>query len=210
MFSHEAVLNLEEVADSALLQEICELESDESMPSDLEDDIYALVHFGSTKSHKPLSLKKLDPIETNRCFQSSTICYKCNRSGHISRDCPRKPSTCFICNQTGHVKTNCPENTCRICKKSGHRENDCWKSAGGGSQYKNRHYRAEDRPRREEPKEMPAVESAPEKRKNRGNPREERPSEGGKGRNPPKDDAFKKGKKKVPKNPESSQGHCKS
>ncbi|KAI5192144.1 hypothetical protein NEMIN01_1837 [Nematocida minor] len=122
---HETVLELPEIADNLLIKEISEISEDQSICSDIENEIYALVHFGSSKSHTITHLKKLQPVESSRYFQCTTVCYRCNQTGHMARDCVKSPQTCFLCNKTDHKKSNCPKYICRKCKRMGHNETAC-------------------------------------------------------------------------------------
>merc|ERR1712035_119619 len=95
-------------------------------------------------------LVRLDLSKEGR--MSSTVCYKCNRTGHFARECsqggssggfggsfrgrggPRgggvfgRGASCYNCNKTGHIARECPESgskTCYSCGKNGHISRDC-------------------------------------------------------------------------------------
>ena len=41
---------------------------------------------------------------------ASTICYRCNRKGHIAKDCRRRGTGCYRCGEVGHWARDCSEN----------------------------------------------------------------------------------------------------
>lgn len=61
-------------------------------------------------------------------------CYKCNKVGHMSKDCKTKGQSktkkCYSCNKVGHFSSNCPtkgsQSNCSICKKTNHTDKDCF------------------------------------------------------------------------------------
>lgn len=64
-------------------------------------------------------------------------CFKCDRPGHLAKDCKSKFSSasakkCFTCNKQGHLAKDCfkkinkNREACKICKKTNHVEKDCF------------------------------------------------------------------------------------
>ncbi|KAI5186557.1 hypothetical protein NEHOM01_1543 [Nematocida homosporus] len=125
-FVHEESLDLADMADSLLLDKICTLEIDDSLSEETEHEIYALVHFGDSESHAVSNLKRLEPVESRRYFQSTIVCYQCKNTGHTSRDCKENSTfLCSICGQGDHRRQRCPLRVCRICSAAGHPEMVC-------------------------------------------------------------------------------------
>lgn len=66
---------------------------------------------------------------------SERKCYRCKKSGHLTKDCKSKNGNkrkCFNCNKYGHMAKSCREKksksneACSICKKTNHQEKDCY------------------------------------------------------------------------------------
>lgn len=51
----------------------------------------------------------------------SMRCYNCEKTGHMSRDCPnpRKMAPCHLCGDVGHLSRNCPDELCFNCWSPG-------------------------------------------------------------------------------------------
>ncbi|KAH9373512.1 hypothetical protein HPB48_003464 [Haemaphysalis longicornis] len=66
------------------------------------------------------------------CKEATDRCYRCNGTGHISKDCQHRPEemSCYKCGKMGHIARQCkePEKTCQICHKQGHISRDCTNS----------------------------------------------------------------------------------
>ena len=56
------------------------------------------------------------------------ICYRCNKKGHIAKDCSmRENRKCFICKKVGHIAENCRYRTVPYVKKDKQVEEDIYK-----------------------------------------------------------------------------------
>ena len=60
---------------------------------------------------------------------SATICFRCNKSGHMIQNCPivkQESIICFQCGVKGHQAKSCPtKDICYRCNVSGHIARNC-------------------------------------------------------------------------------------
>jgi len=61
-------------------------------------------------------------VRRTRTNRDDRTCYKCNKTGHISRDCRSK--SCYRCKQFGHIANDCTL-PCSRCNMSGHQPRNC-------------------------------------------------------------------------------------
>lgn len=77
------------------------------------------------------SIDHNDHTPSGRYFlgpDSGPKCFNCNKSGHISRECPETQSLpCFLCGGIDHQRSKCPEEVCYNCQMIGHHSRDCTK-----------------------------------------------------------------------------------
>lgn len=84
------------------------------------------------------------------CPKTTPVCYNCNQTGHISRDCtqPRAEKSCYKCGETGHISRDCTQSNarggggggggggssseCYKCGKVGHISRNCPDGGYGG------------------------------------------------------------------------------
>ncbi|KAJ9555712.1 hypothetical protein OSB04_010326 [Centaurea solstitialis] len=57
----------------------------------------------------PSGCPKCGRNHQGECRLPESVCFKCGKPGHKSRDCGVAPRTCFHCFQPGHIKPNCPK-----------------------------------------------------------------------------------------------------
>ena len=64
-------------------------------------------HFSQSRPPLP-DCKTCGKRHLGECTLKSVVCYKCNKTGHYSNNCPQGGPKCFECGKMGHMKKNCP------------------------------------------------------------------------------------------------------
>ena len=64
------------------------------------------------------------------CMETAERCYRCNKAGHLAKDCENEvqSGSCYNCGLVGHLQRECPKQTsksCYKCKETGHLAKDC-------------------------------------------------------------------------------------
>ncbi|KAJ9547279.1 hypothetical protein OSB04_019822 [Centaurea solstitialis] len=55
------------------------------------------------------SCPKCGRYHRGECKPRELSCYKCGKTGHLSKDCKETARLCFHCYQPGHIKPDCPQ-----------------------------------------------------------------------------------------------------
>lgn len=143
--SYTETVQIQEVADSTLLHEIDALSSDASINEEIENEVYALIHFGDTKNHLPCKMQKnwQNTVNKNKAvkekntenkntennlIQHSSVCYQCKRVGHLSNNCNEYINAkCNLCGSPAHKSNQCKQRVCTLCNSISHEKNACTK-----------------------------------------------------------------------------------
>lgn len=129
-FSHSSTLDLKSIADPVLTDRLDTLHDEDSLSSEMEQEVYALVHFGTSESHSTPK-ERPELVQKKRYRESAMLCFTCKNQGHMMRDCPNATiSGCLLCGHHGHTKTTCPRRVCTVCGGIGHSVSGCWKVSG--------------------------------------------------------------------------------
>lgn len=129
-FSHSTTLDLKSAADLVLSDRLDALHDEDSLSSEMEQEVYALVHFGTSESHSTPK-ERPELVQKKRYKESGMLCFTCKALGHMMRDCPNASvSGCLLCGQQGHTKATCSRRVCAACGRMGHSGSGCWKTNG--------------------------------------------------------------------------------
>lgn len=72
--------------------------------------------------------KELQPRYDRRSTPPEEIkCFKCLKTGRMSKDCPEDKKSCSTCGSKEHLWALCPENVCFNCGEKGHLSRECQK-----------------------------------------------------------------------------------
>ena len=70
---------------------------------------------------KQLTDQLRDIIPTSafkRTVSGEPICFRCNKSGHLSRNCPDVIRKCYICNSSSHLANRCDQRSHKEAKET--------------------------------------------------------------------------------------------
>ncbi|CAF0873847.1 unnamed protein product [Didymodactylos carnosus] len=79
----------------------------------------------------------------NGNYGGGARCYRCNRIGHMARDCFETEERCYQCNEFGHLAKDCDRDidpgACYNCGKLGHIRSECSEPLKNSSNLNNSH-----------------------------------------------------------------------